>query len=61
MCGPYVTPSGERRKSYKIIGQPQEKRQLGTPNRRGEDNIRIDFTEIECVVWTGFNWLRTGL
>jgi hypothetical protein len=33
-------------------------RPLGRPNRRWEDNIKMDFQEVRCGVWTGLRWLR---
>jgi hypothetical protein len=30
-----------------LVGKPEEKRPLGRPRRRWEDNIKIDFTKIE--------------
>jgi hypothetical protein len=42
------------RNAYKIlVGKPEEKRPLGRPRRRWEDNIKMDFTEIwlEIVAW----------
>jgi hypothetical protein len=45
---------GERRAAYRIlVGKPKEKRPLGTPRRRWEYNIKMDFQEI---VWGGMNW-----
>jgi hypothetical protein len=39
----------ELRNAYKIfVGKPDEKRPLGRPRRRWEDNIRIGW---ECVDW----------
>jgi hypothetical protein len=36
------------------VGKPEEKRPLGTPGCRWEDNIKMDLREIKCVVmdWT---------
>jgi hypothetical protein len=31
-----------------LVGKPERKRQLGTPGRRWEDNIRMDLWEIGC-------------
>jgi hypothetical protein len=39
-------------------GNLREKRPLGRPRRRWEDNIRIDLQEVGCGVWTGLGWLR---
>jgi hypothetical protein len=42
-----VACMGDTRNAYKILaGKPEEKRQLGRPWRRWEDNIRIDFREM---------------
>jgi len=44
---------GEGKDAYSNYeGIPEGKRPLGKPSRRWEDNIKIDFQEIE--------WLRTG-
>jgi hypothetical protein len=38
-----------------LVGKPEEKRKLGRPRRRWEDNIRMDFQEVEggCGNWMG--------
>jgi hypothetical protein len=36
-----------------LVGEPEEKRPLGRPRRRWEDNIRMDLREIE---WEGVDW-----
>jgi hypothetical protein len=36
------------------VGKPEGKRPLGRPTRRWEDNIKIDFREIE---WGGMDWI----
>jgi hypothetical protein len=43
-----------------LMGKPEAKRPLGRPRHRYMyiDNIKIDFTEIDGVVWTRFFWLR---
>ena len=41
-----------------LVGKPQGKRPLGRPSRRWEDNIKIEFPEVECAVWTESSWLR---
>jgi hypothetical protein len=52
---------GEERKLYKVlVGKPEEKRPLGKPRRRWEDEIRMDLREIGLGVWIGFDWLRIG-
>jgi hypothetical protein len=30
-----------------LVGKPEEKRQLGRPRRRWEDNIKMDLQEVE--------------
>jgi hypothetical protein len=43
----YVTRIGEKRNAYRVlVGEPEEKRLLGRPRHRWEDNITIDLTEI---------------
>ena len=38
--------------AYKILtGKPIEKRPLGKPRRRWEDNIRMDLEEIDAGNW----------
>jgi hypothetical protein len=52
---------GDRRGVYRVlVGKPEGKRPLGRPRRRWGDNIKIDFEEVECGLWTGSNWLRIG-
>jgi hypothetical protein len=39
--------NGEKRNAYRIlVGNPEEKRQLGRPRRRWVDNIKINTREI---------------
>jgi hypothetical protein len=39
---------GEIRGVYRVlVGNPQGKRPMGRPRRRWEDNIKMDFKEIE--------------
>ena len=35
------------------MGKPEEKRPLGRPRRRWEDNIKMDLQEVGCV---GMDW-----
>jgi hypothetical protein len=42
------------------VGKPEEKRPLGRPRHKWEDNIKMDLRQ-ERVVWTGLVWLRTGV
>jgi hypothetical protein len=58
-----VARMGEKRSAYRILlGKSGEKRPLGRPRRRWEDNIKMDLREIGRggVVWTGLIWLRIG-
>jgi hypothetical protein len=52
---------GEKRNVYMIlVAKPEGKRPLGRPRRRWEDNVKMDLTEIDWAVLTGFVWLRIG-
>ena len=42
------------------MGKPEDKRPLGRPRRRWEDNIKMDLQEVDVGVWTGSSWLRIG-
>ena len=45
---------GERRGIYRsLVGKPEEKRLLGRPRHRWEDNIKKDLQE---VGWGGMDW-----
>jgi hypothetical protein len=47
---------GEREDVYRVlVGKPEEKRPLGRPRRRWEDNIEMDLGEIGI---DGANWIR---
>jgi len=37
------------------VGKPVEKRPLGRPRRRCEDNIKMDLEEVGC---RGMNWIE---
>jgi len=46
-CGVY----GEKRGLYRVlVGKPEGKRPLGRPERKYEDNIKMDLQEAECEV-----------
>jgi hypothetical protein len=48
---------GEKRNACRIlVGNPEEKRPLGRPRRRWEDNIKMDLREIQ-VGWGGMDWI----
>jgi hypothetical protein len=52
----------ETRNKYKILfGKPEEKRPVARPERRWEDNIRMDLREIGWEVVNGFIRLRIGI
>jgi hypothetical protein len=38
-----------------LVGKPEEKRPLGRPRRRWEDNIRMDLREIR---WESVDWVH---
>jgi hypothetical protein len=49
----------ERRRAYRaLVGKPEERRPLGRPRRRWEDNIKMDLREVGWGAWTGSIWLR---
>jgi hypothetical protein len=41
-----------------FVEKPEEKRPLGRPRRRWEDNIKINLQEVEGVMGNGCSWLR---
>jgi hypothetical protein len=43
-----------------LVGKPEEKRPLGIPKRRWEDNNKMDLQEVGGVVGTGWSWIRIG-
>jgi len=51
-----VTCMGEEREVCRVlVGKPKERRPLGRPRRRCEDNIRMDLQEVGCgyMDWIG--------
>ena len=57
----HVARMDEGRSSFKILtGNRTEKRPLGRPRRRWEDNIRMDLEEID-MRGIGLIWLRIGI
>ena len=38
-----------------LVGKPEEKRPLGRPRRRWEDNIKMGLQEVRCV---GMDWIE---
>jgi hypothetical protein len=58
----HVARKGEReremRNAYNIlVREPEEKRPLGRPRRRWEDNITMDLKDIG---WEGVDWVHLG-
>jgi len=46
---------GERRGVYRVlVGKPEEKRPLGRPRRRWEDNIKVNLQDVGCG---GGDWI----
>jgi hypothetical protein len=55
----HVARLGEGRDVYRVlVRKSEEKRPLGRPRRRWEDNTKMDLQEVGCGVWTGLKWLR---
>ena len=53
-CAEHVARMGKRRGAYRVlVGRPEERRPLGRPRRRWEDNIKIDLQE---TGW-GMDWI----
>jgi len=53
----HVARMGERRGVYRVlVGEPVGKRPLGRPRRRWEDNIKMDFKEVEILRWILKKW-----
>jgi hypothetical protein len=47
---------GDRRGVYRVfVYRPGEKRPLGRPRRKWEDNINMDLQEVRCV---GMDWIE---
>ena len=52
----------ERRGVYRVlVGKPEGRRPLWRPRLGWEDNIKMDFQEVEFRVGTGSSWLRMGV
>jgi hypothetical protein len=50
---------GQRRNSYKVlVGNTEGKTPFVCPRLRSEDNIKINFKEIEYDIVTEFMWLK---
>ena len=54
----HVACMGEGRGIYRLlVGKPKGKRPLGRPRRIWEDDIKIDFQEVECA---GMDWIEVA-
>ena len=52
----HVARMGKGRGMYRVLmGKPEEKRLLGRPRRRWEDNIKMDLQEVGCGV---MDWIE---
>jgi len=52
---------GDGRGVYKVlVGKRGEKRPMGKPRCRWEDNMKVDLQEMGYGVWTRSSWLRIG-
>ena len=52
----HVARMGERRGAYRVlVGKHEEKRPLGGPRRRWEDNMKMDFQEVGRE---GMDWIE---
>ena len=52
----HVAHMGERRGIRRVlVGKPEERRPLGRPRRRWDDNIKMDLQEVECG---GMDWIE---
>ena len=52
----HVARMGERRSIHRIlVGKTEEKRPLGRPTFRREDNIKLDLQEVGCG---GMDWIE---
>jgi hypothetical protein len=54
MDGACRTYEGEERCIEVLVWKPEEKRPLGRPRRRWENNINIDIPEVGCE---GLDWI----
>ena len=52
----HVAHTGERRDVHRLlVGKSEDRRPLGRPRRRLEDNIKIDLQEVGC---RGVEWIE---
>jgi hypothetical protein len=50
----------DRRAAYRILVRRPERRPLGRPRHIWENNIKMDFQDVEWGLWMGMIWLRIG-
>jgi len=60
MGGACSTYGGGEKRLKGFGGIPDGKSKFGSPGRRWEDTIGVDFQEVKWEAWTGFSWLRLG-
>jgi len=57
----HVARMGERRDTYMaLVGNPEDKKPIGRPRYRWENNITMDLQEEGSGELTGLIWLRIG-
>ena len=56
----HVARMGEMRSEYSVLVENPERRPLGRPRQRWEDNIKMDLLEVGCGTWTGLIWFGVG-
>ena len=50
---------GKRKGAHTVfMVRPEGKRQFGRPQRKWEDNIKVDLQEVGCGAWTELIWIR---
>ena len=55
MGGTFSAYGGEKKRMQGFGGEPEGKRPLERPRRRGENNIKIDIQEVGCRV---MDWIE---
>jgi hypothetical protein len=54
--GTTCSTHGEKGHAYRgLVGKLEEKRAVGRPTHRWEDNIKMDFRKVE---WGGVHWIH---
>ena len=57
----HIARIGDSRGVYRIlVEKPERNSPLGRPRLRWEDNIKMDFQEVGCGLWTGSRWFKIG-